>query len=364
MKPKNILYVVLSLYAGGLENGIVNLINNSSKEFKHIVCCLRNKGIFSKRLKPHVKIIEMNMSMGNDYLMPLKLARVISREDIDLIRAFTEDPLFYSFIPAMVLNRKPLIYYNGGRTFPEKKKRVLLECFLANRVSAVAVPSIELRDYMHKEIAIKKENITVIPNGIDLNRFRNNIDKKRKKETLCIPVNDIVIGTVGRLVEQKDYPTLLHIAKTVLQKKQHITFIIVGDGKLRKELENIAKENGIADKVKFLGIREDIEELYQVMDIFILTARWEGMSNVVLEAMASKKPVLATDVEGMTGVIENGINGFLFTPGDVDGFVTTILSLTQNEMSRIGENAYRKVKEIYSLENMIHTYEKLNRKLL
>jgi len=363
MRRAKILYVLYSLYAGGLENGIINLINRSSEEFEHIVCCLMKRGVLANRLTPQVKIIEMDMKEGNDYFMPLRIAGMLKAEQIDIVRAFTEDPLFYSFFPA-TLTKRPLIYYVGGKSGGQKKRRLILERLFAKRASAVVVPSEALRKHIAWQVGVKEEKIRVISNGVDVDRFEKPVDVMRTKEELCIPQKDLVIGAVGRLVKQKDYSTFLRIAKALLQRRNDTTFVIVGDGELRLDLECTAKELGIFERVKFLGVRNDLDRIYKVMDIFMHTSRWEGMSNATLEAMACRKPVLVTDVEGMSQIIRSGVNGFVFEPGDVDGFVSIILQLSQEKIKELGDRAFLTVRDHFSIEEMVRRYEDLYREFL
>jgi len=358
MKKINILYIVLELFAGGLENGIVNLINNSSDEFNHIICCLRQKGVFANRLKKAVKTYQLNMKYGNDYSLPCKIYKIIKDEKVDIVRAFNEEPFFYSILPARFA-RTPIIYYNGGRTFPEKKRRLIMEKVFGNRASRVVVPSKELKDYLASNVGIRNDLISVIHNGVDLNRFKNEINVVEKKRELRIPERDLVIGTVGRLVRQKDIPTFLMIAKRLLSDQNDITFLIAGDGDLKSDLTRLTKEYAIENKVKFLGIRDDIEEIYSVMDIFLMTARWEGMSNVLLEAMSSRKPILTTNVEGVNEIISDGEQGFILNAGDVDGFVQKILHLDYSKRIEMGEKAFKKVSKSFSIRNMVREYENL-----
>jgi glycosyltransferase involved in cell wall biosynthesis len=363
MQKKKILYVVFELFAGGMENGIINLINNSSDNFINIICCLRSKGVFAKRLKGEVKFYELNMRYGNDFSLPFKLYKIIKNETIDLVRAFNEDPYFYSFAPAKLL-KVPIIYYHGGRTFPEIKRRLLLEKYLANFATKVVVPSSDLGKYMVNTVGIHRKLITVIHNGVDIKRFDKKFDVNKKKLEIYIPLNNLVIGTVGRLTEQKDIPTFLSIAQKLLQAREDISFIIVGDGHLKEELLALASKMAIAKNVKFLGIRNDVDELFRVIDIFLLTSRWEGMSNVLLEAMACKKSILSTKVEGVAQIINNDEEGLICNVGDVDEFTKKILKLNSKKRKELGEKAYKKVEEKFSMTKMIKSYEDLYYELL
>ena len=353
-----VLYVVFELFAGGMENGIVNLVNNSSDRFRHVVCCLRKKGDFARRLKRDTRVHELCMSQGNDYSLPYRILAVTRRERIGVVRAFNEDPYFYSFLGAKMTGR-PILYYNGGRVLPEKRRRLFFERTFGNCASKVIVPSRGLKEYMVTKVGIMRDLIRVIHNGVDLKRFFKPKPMSEKRVELSIPAGDLVIGTVGRLVQQKDFPCFFEVARRLLAVRQNVSFIIVGDGPLKAELTALAARMGLGEKVKFLGIRQDIEDLYAVMDLFVLTTRREGMSNVVLEAMASKKVVIASDVEGIREVIHDGEDGFILKVGDVDGFVRTILSLEKNGREEIGEKALTRVKYHFSIERMVESYENL-----
>ncbi len=358
MRDINILYVVLELFAGGLENGLVNLINNSSGKLNHVICCLRQKGVFEKRLKKHVKVYELDMKYGNDYTLPYKIYKIVKQEKIHILRAFNEEPFFYSFFPAK-FTRVPIIYYNGGRTFPEKVRRVFIEKILGTFANSIVVPSKGLKEYMSNNVRIPKKKIRIIHNGVDIDRFNISLNVKKKKRSLQIPENDLIVGTIGRLTAQKDIPTFLKISKKLLSIRSDITFLIVGDGELKADLIKRAQPYSISGKVHFLGIRHDIDEIHNLIDIFLLTSRWEGMSNVILESMASSKTVIATNVEGVKQVINDGEHGFILEPGDVDGFVNRILTLHEKKRKKLGENAFKKIKTDFSISRMVEDYEKL-----
>lgn len=358
-----ILYVVFELYAGGMENGIVNLINNSNESFRNVVCCLNKKGVFSSRIKKESTIYELNKKHGNDFSLPCKIMKIIKKEKVKIVRAFNEDPYFYSFFPSKI-TRRPIIYYNGGRMLPEIKRRVFLERILGNKASRVIVPSQGLKKYMTSVVGLKENKMQVIHNGVDLNRFTKEVSILKKKEELQIPQDDLVIGSIGRLVPQKNIPCFLEIARQLLLLGEKATFLIIGDGKLKNDLISLATQMGLRHKVRFLGVRNDIDEIYKILDYLFLTSNWEGLSNVLLEAMANGITVISTDVEGVKEIIRNGENGFIVDVEDVDGFVNIIRQLDKQKRLLISKNAIDKIKKDFSIEKMAECYENLYLKLL
>ena len=138
-----------------------------------------------------------------------------------------------------------------------------------------------------------------------------------------------VVGTVGRLSAQKDPETFLRVARQVLDEVPDACFVIVGDGPLRDATERLAARLGLGDRLHLLGIRRDVPEVLRALDVFVLTSRWEGLPRVVLEAMASVVPVVASSVDGTAEVVQDGVNGLLVGAGDVGGFAAATVKLLQ-----------------------------------
>ena len=167
--------------------------------------------------------------------------------------------------------------------------------------------------------------------AVRLERFQGvQVNISEKKRSLGIHPGETVIGCVGRLVEQKGYPYLIKAARLVLDQEPGVSFVFVGDGHLSSELQSQAAGLGILDKVIFTGARSDIEQILPCFDIFALASLWEGMPISILESMASRIPVVATDVAGTRDLINPGINGLLVPPADPISLSQAILSLINN----------------------------------
>lgn len=171
---------------------------------------------------------------------------------------------------------------------------------------------------------------TRVYNALNLERFRGNpVDRVRKRQSLGLPVNAIVVGTVGRLAPQKGYHLLLAAIPHVLKAAPDTVFLIVGAGPLAEPLQAQAQALGIADRVIFTGPRSDVEELYAVMDYFVCSSLWEGLPTVVMESMAAGVPVVATGVAGNTELVTHEETGVLVPPGDVAALAAGILRVVQ-----------------------------------
>ena len=173
---------------------------------------------------------------------------------------------------------------------------------------------------------IRKRSVRAY-NALNLARFENiKVDRSAKKRQLGIPENIPIIGTVGRLTEQKGYDVLLKAAAIVLKKIPHVYFLFIGGGELYGELKKQATNLGIEDHVLFTGPRDDVEELFQIMDIFVNSSLWEGLPTVMLESMAAQVPIIATKVSGNIELIQHKKTGLLIPPADFEQLGQTIIA--------------------------------------
>ncbi len=200
-----------------------------------------------------------------------------------------------------------------------------------------------------------------IPNAISLDRFKDvHVNVLAKKSALGIPPGAPVIGTVGRLADQKGYQFLLGAAPTVLEQAPNVWFLIIGEGPMTDELKTLAQTLGITSHVIFTGARKDVEELLQCMDIFASSSLWEGVPTVMLEAMASGVPIIATDIPGTNELIQHGKNGWLLPPHDSQTLAETLLAFIKTP--RLGEDLIKNGKvtvQEYSIGYIAKQYESL-----
>jgi glycosyltransferase involved in cell wall biosynthesis len=201
-----------------------------------------------------------------------------------------------------------------------------------------------------------------IYNAINLQRFEDlQVDRLAKRRGLGLKREALVVGAVGRLTKQKGYAILLDAAALVLKKLPQTRFLIIGSGELQGELKRHAQSLGIDTKVIFTGARKDIEELIAVMDVFVSSSLWEGLPTAVLESMAAKVPVVATRVSGSSELINHGRTGLLVPPGDPKSLADGIMLLLTKRQKAIsmGIEAYRYLKEKFSMENIAKQYATL-----
>ncbi|MBI2876317.1 MAG: glycosyltransferase family 4 protein [Candidatus Tectomicrobia bacterium] len=228
---------------------------------------------------------------------------------------------------------------------------------ISTRLVLVSRPNLE------KGLALKlfrPEQAALIDYGIDLSRFARAQATPEQKAALGLGGGDPVVGMVSNFKPQKSPLDFVEMAHRVHQEVPEARFFVAGDGPLRPQAEQLIERYGLQDWVRLLGWRRDIPELLSLMDLFVLTSLWEGLPLVFLEAMAAGKPIVATQVDGATDVIHEGVNGFLCPPRDCAGLARRVIQLLRDprraaEMGRRG----REGVQGFSQERMLAEYQQL-----
>ena len=237
-----------------------------------------------------------------------------------------------------------------------------LTAFITDKI--ITLTEHEKRDHLKFGIA-PATKFSIIHSGVDLGKFLNVSDDDTViRRNLGIPEDSFVVGTVGRLTPVKGHRYLIEAAGKILDVRPDTTFVFLGDGELLDELKNMATELGVEENVKFLGWRSDVAEVMSVFDVFVLPSLNEGMGRVLVEAMALGKPVIASNVGGISDLVINGKNGYLLPVGDVETFAVRIKELLDDPGKReeMG-NTGQKYAAGYSSEEMVKKIDRLYREL-
>lgn len=373
-----IAHLVFSLETGGLENGLVNLINRSSKyNFRHIVICLTTSGAFSRRItQNNVDIVELKKPDGHSLSTLIKLRKLIKQCRPSIVHSRNLAALEYQ-IATLGLPGIKRIHGEHGRDIndPHGKnwKYNLLRRFSPLWIDRYITVSRELELWLSECIGISSNVITCQANGVDCDIFSEKSNQRKTtlttKENSLDIVDCYVIGTVGRLAAIKDQESLIAaFAKVVAilnREKKQLCLLIVGDGPLRKHLEDYAKTLGVLHFVRFCGNRDDVSDLLKIMDVFVLPSIAEGVSNTLLEAMATGLPVIATAVGGAPDIINSGINGFLVNVGNREEIANRLIAcfVDRNRAYTIGCNGRETVKRYYNWSDAIENYYQIYRDL-
>jgi glycosyltransferase involved in cell wall biosynthesis len=208
--------------------------------------------------------------------------------------------------------------------------------------------------------------VTCIRNGIDLEKKPIQADRWLTRKELGIDVETCLIGTIGRLTPVKGLSYLLRSVSILLRQRANVRLLIVGDGVIRKDLEAQTRDFGISENVVFLGHREDTLELMQALDIFVLPSLSEGIPMALLEAMAASRAVVASRVGGIPEIVEDGVEGILVEPMDVNRLAESCVRLIDSPETamKMGEQARKRVVQDFSASVMADRVEGLYKQLV
>ena len=303
---KNILFSYkICGEGGGAEKNIIEVSEHIAKQ--HNVVFLLAGGYIDPRLAAVGKIY-LFPSRGRLLLFPLDLfymAYVIWRESIDLIHAHHRYPAFLASLLRHFLHTKLLTTVHNK--FPDKGKISLW----GDRAIAV---SQGVADWLVHECGMAPDKVNTVHNGIKPPRVHTTRELEETKVEFGAPPAAVVLCSVGRLTKQKNYPNLLH-ALTLLASKNWF-LLLVGDGEDKSMLVEMTVQTGTAGKIRFLGIRRDVDRIMQVSDLFVLSSAWEGFPYVIIEALANGLPIVCTDVGGNSEGVIDGVTGYLVPSED------------------------------------------------
>ena len=218
-----------------------------------------------------------------------------------------------------------------------------------------------------RHLGIAPDKIVAIPNGVGLALYDHNREERAiVRQELGLDPDAVVVGSVGILNRTKNFQLLVKVAKSILERRSGVQFIIVGDGDQRSELETMVAKLGLRRSVILPGFRADIHRVLRALDIFALTSRSEGFGLAVVEAMASGLPCVAFDVGALGELVADGQTGFLVTAGDAEGFGVALnrLIVSPELRSGMGQAAQTRARTLFSVELMVRRYNELYDRLV
>jgi glycosyltransferase involved in cell wall biosynthesis len=317
--PARILYLMVDLPVGGAEIHLLNLVRNLDRNrFDPRVCCIGRSGPIGREIESEgIPVLELGkLKRGGFDREVLALLRTILRRDrISLLHSHLYHANLYGRLAALRVGIPAVCTVHNIYT-RRKLHRNLVNRWLARHTARIIAVSSPVRDDVLRYDRVVPSNVVVIPNGVDVDGFDLSLTRQQARERLGIPKDRYVIGTLGRLEEQKGLPHLVEAIQLLSESGMLVFLLIAGSGREEGRLREMVARFGLEDSVRFLGMRRDVPEVHRAMDVFALPSLWEGLPIALLEAMASGLPVVATPVGGIPEVIRNGKNGLLVPPED------------------------------------------------
>ncbi|MGQ9570401.1 MAG: glycosyltransferase [Thermodesulfovibrionales bacterium] len=365
-----ICYVIGQLSMDGTERQLYELVRGiDKKRYYPIVISLSQGGYWADEIrKLNIQVIEILRRKNKEFARLAKLIKLFKTIKPDIVHTFLFSANSYGRIAA-ILCRAPVIIASE-RSLPEigegkSKFQIYIDKLLALFSHGIICNTQKASEILVKKYSFNAKKVFTVYNGIDVSAFMTKGNNNKSKQN---KISSKVVGTVGRLDPVKNHKLFLDVAKIILDssKNNEVKFLIIGDGPLKRDLEEYAQKLGIADNVIFTGERTDIPALLKSMDVFVLTSYYEGMSNSIMEAMSAGLPVVATDVGGNSELVINGKTGFLCPLGDTYKLAERIIYLitNENEAKQIGENGEKRMTDDFGVERMVKQTELIYSKIL
>lgn len=363
-----IAHVIHHFDVGGLENGMVNLINRIPEDrYRHAVVCMQGYSDYSRRIRhPDVKFFALDKKPGKDFGVYRRMARVLRELKPDIVHTRNLSALEGQFAAAWCGVPARVHGEHGRDVFDlhgKNRKYNLLRKLARPLVHRYIALSRDLRQWLIDTVGVAPERIAQIYNGVDIERFHA---RDGARSAFGPPGfaggEQIVIGSVGRMAVVKDFPTLVRAFLDVVaarpELRAKLRLAIVGDGQSRPACQALADEAGASDIVWLPGERDDVAELMRGFDLFVLPSLGEGISNTILEAMASGLPVVATHVGGNPELVEDGVTGRLVSPGNPQALAQALLDYVDDpaRLARQGAAARARVEANFSMDAMVRGY--------
>jgi glycosyltransferase involved in cell wall biosynthesis len=356
-----IVHVVWSLNIGGQERFILNL-SRALAAMDHDVSVIAMTA--GGALRPQfegIEVVDVLLRGFAPAIMP-RLALRLSGMKPDVVHTHNMAPLMYGAVAARAARARRVVHTKHGATPDFSPRARFLARAAVYAVDAFAAVSDGTADVARELERVPERKLHVVPNGVPLDQFGADPEARRRvRAELGIPDDAVVVGTVGRLVEEKDHPFLVRAIAPHLSSRTRL--VIVGDGKARGAIDDTIARHVAADRRSFIhltGARSDVPALLASFDVFALSSRTEGLPLVVPEAMASRLPVIATRVGGLPGIVPPTV-GRLVDHGDDRGLRDAIAELIGSPETRrtLGEAAYAYAHGRFSLARMTEDYLRL-----
>lgn len=364
-----IAHVVYRFDTGGLENGVVNLVNRlPAEKYRHAIVALTTITEFRARVaRADVEFVALDKPPGQGLRQAPKLARLFRALRPTIVHTRNIGAL-EAVLPAALAGVPVRVHGEHGWDSADPdgsnwKYRLTRRAYrpLVHRWIAL---SQHLAHYLQRRVGVPAGRLTRICNGVDTTRFQP-ADGGVRAPIAGSPFNDpafFVVGTVGRLQTVKDQVNLVrafayaHAQSNDARKRMRL--VVAGDGPQRAEVEAAIDASGLTDRIWLAGGRSDVPELLRGLDCFALPSRAEGISNTILEAMATGLPIVATRVGGNPELLEEGRTGRLVAPSDPRGLGNALLGLMQDAASAraLAREARQDAVRRFSLEKMVADY--------
>jgi glycosyltransferase involved in cell wall biosynthesis len=357
MQKKKILHLISGLEIGGTETQLSRILPKLKQYHENRVCCVRGHGPIGIKLEKNgVKVYYLELKNAFDILAIKRFYKIVKDFSPNILVTYLIHADLYGRFLGRLFGIKKIVSSKRGSllqwewlSFFDRLTKKMVTHYLVQTKTAK-------KEWVRK-IKFPENKFTIIPNGIETEKFQIQITKERKKEELGIPKNSLTISCISRLRQGKGHEILLKAFEDVFETNGNISLLIVGSGEkeedLKKQIEYYKSKNNIF----FLGNRNDVPKILAVSDLFVLPTEKEGMSNAIMEAMSAGVPIITTNISENEDLIINKKTGLLFPVNNSDSLAENIKLLIKNFDLRkeLGQNAKQKAAKDFDIEKVTLT---------
>lgn len=361
-RQARILHLFVTLPVGGAENLLLSIVRGLDHErFASLVCCIGKRGVMGDRLAamdiPPVELRFMQKGGWDRRVVPA-LVDLIRRERIDLVHSHLYHANLYGRLAARKAGVPAVVSIHNTYGKP-KLHRQIVNWYLSRHTAAIIVGSEEIKRDVERYDHVSASRIEVIPNAVDLARSASTLSKLEARARLGLAEHDLVMGSIGKLEEQKGHRYLIEALALLRHRGIVARLLLAGEGRKRSALESLVASLGLEHQVMLLGTRNDLGDLFRAMDVFVMPSLWEGLSLAMLSAMAAGLPVVATPVGGVSRVFCSDEYGFTVPAGNSAALADKIAECLQNLPAAMvkGMKGAQHVRDNYGDEAMVRRVE-------
>jgi len=374
-----VLHIITNLPIGGAQDNTFITVERLDHNRYDVSLMAADDGEWVSRFQQvkDLKLIFVNnltrpINFINDIIAFYKIYQILKKNKYDIVHTHSSKPGFLGRIAAKLAGTPIIIHtihgfpFNSFMPWAVRWFFIFIERFLSFiSTKLITVSKLNLQHAINMKLAPPNKFVNIY-SGIDFDKFDKKVDVSKKRSALNIADNLRIVGVVGRLTYCKGLEYFLEAAKIISQQKEDVIFLMIGDGELRLMCEDLIKKLDISNHVKMLGFREDIPELLKILDVYVLSSRWEGLGRSLTEAMYLARPTVATAVEGVPELVQNGKTGILVPPANPQALADSILFLLNNpeNAKEMASNAREFVRTHFSADKMVADIEKLYQNLI
>jgi len=363
-----VAYAVHTFDTGGLERCIAHLCNHLDRDrFEPMVICLNRSGAAADWLvRGDVPIVELHKRGGNDLRVVGRMMKALKNHRVDIVHSHNWGTLVETSVACQWTGCRHVHTEHGqglhaGLGRVRGLARRLVNRWAFNRAGSVLICAESIRPLVHARTGYGESQLTFIPNGVDdpLEQ-RPTVDTSELRQQLSIPDQAIVVGSVGRLAEVKDFHRAIDAVARLADRASHLHLVLVGDGPEKERLLQHAVAQNLADRVHLVGRQLNVADWLRLFDVYINCSRSEAMSLGILEAMGAGLPVVATDVGDNRSLVEGDCDcGAIVAPSSADELASALLVLVRDAGRRheLGGHARARFTRDFSATVMAQRHE-------